>query len=51
MVNLNNIRHLAHRWFRKDYLKAKIDELETNNNTKNIRDLHVESMTSTLELI
>jgi hypothetical protein len=32
--NLNNIRHAASRHFRnkkKEYLKGKIDELETNN--------------------
>jgi hypothetical protein len=38
--NLNNVRHAASRHFRnnkKEYLKAKIDELETNSKTKNIR--------------
>jgi hypothetical protein len=40
--NLNNVRCKASRHFRnkeKEYLKAKIDELETNSKTKNIRDL------------
>jgi len=41
--NLNSIRCEASRHFRnqtKEYLKAKIDELETNSKTKNIRDLY-----------
>jgi len=41
--NLNNIRHSPSRHFRnknKEYLKAKIDELETNSKIKNIRDLY-----------
>jgi hypothetical protein len=40
--NLNNVRRDASRHFRnkkKAYLKAKIEELETNSNIKNIRDL------------
>jgi len=40
--NLNNVRHEASSHFRnkkKEYLKVKIDELETNSKTKNIRDL------------
>jgi len=40
--NINNIRREASRHFRnkkKEYLKAKIDELETNSKIKNIRDL------------
>jgi len=40
--NLNNVRHKDSRHFRnkmKEYLKAKIDELETNSKIKNIRDL------------
>jgi hypothetical protein len=40
--NLNNVRREASRHFRnkkKDYLKAKINELETNSKNKNIRDL------------
>ena len=40
--NLNNVRLEAIRHFRKkmkEYLKAKIDELETNNNMKNVKDL------------
>jgi len=40
--SINNVRHEATRHFRnkeKDYLKAKIDELETNSKLKNIRDL------------
>ena len=39
--NLNNIKHEASGHFRKkkkEYLKAKIDELETNSKVKNIRD-------------
>ena len=41
--NLNNVWHGAGRHFRnkkKAYLKAKIDELETNSKIKNIRDLY-----------
>ena len=41
--NLNNVRREASRHFRnnaKEYLKAKIEELETNNKIKNIRDLY-----------
>jgi len=41
--NLNNVRHDASRLFRekkKEYLKAKIEELETNSKIKNIRDLY-----------
>ena len=40
--NLNNVRRDASRHFRKkkDYLKAKIKELETNSKIKNIRDLY-----------
>src|SRR5215469_397818 len=41
--NLNNIRRDASRHFRnkkKAYLKAKIEELETNSKIKNIRDLY-----------
>ena len=37
--NLNNVRRGASKYFRgekKEYLKAKIDELETNNKIKNI---------------
>jgi len=40
--NLNNVRHEASRHFRnkkKEYLIAKIEELETNSKIKNIRDL------------
>ena len=40
--NLKNVRREASRHFRnknKQYLKAKIDKLETNNKTENIRDL------------
>jgi len=40
--NLNNVKHEASRHFRnkkKAYLKAKIEELETNSKIKNIRDL------------
>ena len=41
--NLNNVRHEANRHFRnkkKEYLKAKIEELATNNKIKNMRDLY-----------
>jgi hypothetical protein len=40
--NLNNVRREASRHFRnkkKEYLKAKMNELETNSKNKNIRDL------------
>jgi dsDNA-specific endonuclease/ATPase MutS2 len=43
VVNLNNVRHEASRHFskiKKEYLKAKIDELEINSKIKNIRDLY-----------
>jgi hypothetical protein len=41
--NLNNVRCEVSRHFRnknKEYLKAKINELETNSKNKNIRDLY-----------
>jgi hypothetical protein len=41
--NLNNVRREASRYFRnkkKEYLKAKINELETNSENKNIRHLY-----------
>jgi len=41
--NLNSVRSEASRHFRntkKEYLKAKIDELETNSKIKNIRELY-----------
>jgi predicted transcriptional regulator len=39
--NLNNVRHETSRTFRKkEFLKEKIYELETNSKNKNIRDLH-----------
>jgi len=41
--NLNNVRREASRHFRnnkKEYLKAKTDELEINSKIKNIRDLY-----------
>ena len=41
--NLNNVRRDASRHFRnknKAYLRAKIEELETNTNINNIRDLY-----------
>jgi hypothetical protein len=41
--NLNNVKHDASRHFRnkkKGYLKAKIEELETNSKIGNIRDLY-----------
>ena len=40
--HLNNIRRVASRQFKnkkKEYLRTKIDELETNSKIKNIRDL------------
>jgi len=41
--NLNNIRHEASRHYRKkkkkEYLKVKIDERETNSKIKKMRDL------------
>ena len=40
---MNNVRRDASRHFRnkkKAYLKAKIEELETNSKIKNIRDLY-----------
>jgi hypothetical protein len=41
--NLQNLRHKTSRTFRKkkrEYLKDKINMLETNNKNKNIRDLY-----------
>jgi hypothetical protein len=41
--NLHNVKREASRHFRnkkKEYLKAKINELETNSKNKNIRDLY-----------
>ena len=41
--NLNNVRREVSRYFRikyKAYLRAKIEELETNSKIKNIRDLY-----------
>ena len=41
--NLNNVRCNASRHFRnkmKTYLKAKIEELETNSKIQNMRDLY-----------
>jgi len=41
--NLNNVIRDASRHFRnkkKAYLKAKIEELETNSKIKNVRDLY-----------
>jgi hypothetical protein len=41
--NLNNVRRDASRHFRnkkKAYLKSKTEELETNSNINNIRDLY-----------
>jgi len=40
---MNNVRHDASRHFRnkkKAYLKAKIEELETNSKINNIRDMY-----------
>ena len=47
--NVNNVRHEDSRHFRnkkKEYLKAKIDELETNSKIKTIRDFYSVSETS-----
>jgi hypothetical protein len=41
--NLQNLRHETSRTFRnkeREYLKGKLNELETNNKNKNIRDLY-----------
>ena len=41
--NLNNVRHEARghsRNKKKVYLKAKIEQLETNSKIKNIRDMY-----------
>jgi len=41
--NLTNVRHEVSRHFRnkkKAYLRAKIEELETNSKIQNIRDLY-----------
>ena len=41
--NLNNVRREAMRHFRnkkKEYLNAKIEQLETNSKIKNITDLY-----------
>jgi hypothetical protein len=41
--NLQNLRRETSRTFRnkkREYLKSKINELETNNKDKNVRDLH-----------
>jgi hypothetical protein len=41
--NLKNVRHDASRHFRntkKAYLKAKLEELETNSKVKNVRDFY-----------
>jgi hypothetical protein len=43
--NLNNIKHEVGRLLsnkRKEYLKAKIDELEASSKIKNIRDLYTD---------
>jgi hypothetical protein len=40
--NLNNVKHEASRHFRekkKEYLEAKIEELETKSKIKYVRDL------------
>ena len=47
--NLNNVRRDASRHFRntkKAYLKAKIEELETNSKINSVRDLYRALMTS-----
>jgi len=41
--NLNNVRHEASRHFRnkkKEYLTAKIEEIETNGRMKNIMNMY-----------
>jgi hypothetical protein len=40
--NLNDVRREVRRHFRKnkEYLKTKIEEIQTNSKIKNIRDLH-----------
>jgi hypothetical protein len=41
--NLQNVRHETSRTFRnkkREYLRGRINELETNNKTENIRDLY-----------
>jgi hypothetical protein len=41
--NLQNLRHESSRTFRnkkREYLKEKINELETNNKNKNMQDLY-----------
>jgi len=41
--NLNNVSREASRYFRnrkKEYLKVKLNELETNDKIRNIRDLY-----------
>ena len=52
--NLNNVRREATGHFRdkkSEYLKARIDELETNNKNTNIRDLQKGTSVTSLELI
>ena len=54
--NLNNVRCEVSRHFRnrkKAYLKAKIEDLETNSKIKNIRDLYrgISGWVTSLELI
>ena len=53
--NLNNVRRNNSRHFRnkkKAYLRAKIDEPETNSKVNNIRDLyrHINDMTKGYQL-
>jgi len=41
--NLNSVRHEVSRYFRnkkKEYMRAKIEELEANSKINNIRDLY-----------
>jgi len=48
LINLNNVRREASRHFgnkKKRHLKAKIEELETKNEIKNIWDLYRASVT------
>ena len=52
--NLNNVRREASRYFRNKknaYLKAKIEDLETNSKIKNIRDLSTLRRVTSLEQI
>jgi len=50
--NLNNVRRNASRYFRnkkKTYLKAKVEDVETNSKVTNVKDLYRALMTSRLD--